>query len=76
MDLEEFLALVEEELGLRFTATRIDEGFDEIPEWDSVKLLWLATALEQALNRPVPFAGLLEASSLGDVYRLVTAPVG
>lgn len=73
--IEDFIELIDEELGLAVTAEQVEEAFDQIPEWDSVKLLWLATALEKAIGRPVRFADLLEATCLGDVFRLAVATV-
>lgn len=73
--IEDFIGLIDDELGLRVTAEQVEATFDQIPDWDSVKLLWLATALEKAIGRPVRFADLLEATSLGDVYRLAVAAV-
>jgi len=73
--IEDFIELIDEELGLVVTAEQVEEAFDQIPEWDSVKLLWLATALEKAIGQPVRFADLLEATSLGDVFRLAVATV-
>jgi len=73
--IEDFIGLIDEELGLQVTAEQVEATFDQIPDWDSVKLLWLATALEKAIGRPVRFADLLEATSLGDVFRLAVATV-
>jgi acyl carrier protein len=73
--IEDFIALLDEEIGLQVAADQIEDAFDQLPDWDSVKLLWLATALEKAIGLPVRFADLLEATSLGDVYRLAVATV-
>jgi acyl carrier protein len=45
--IEEFIALLDEELGLQVTPDQVEDAFDQLPEWDSVKLLWLATALSR-----------------------------
>jgi len=70
---DEFLALLRDDLGLPVTATHLDRPFDEVEGWDSVQLLTVLSLLEQRLGRSVPFAEALTATSLGDVYRLATA---
>lgn len=76
MDVEEFLALVETELGLPVGPQDVDIDFDDLPRWDSVYLLKLLTAIERVLGRRIPVARLLEARTLGMVHALVVGADG
>jgi acyl carrier protein len=72
--IDEFVTLVQTEVGLAVTAEHIERGFDQVPGWDSVHLLTLMLALERQTGRPIPLPDLLEAPCLGHIYRLVTRP--
>jgi hypothetical protein len=72
-DVNDFVALVRDEVGLPVTVEHLIVGFDQVPEWDSLYLLRLATILEREIGRPLPLADLLDAGSLGSVYRLAVA---
>lgn len=71
---DEFVTLVCDEVGLPITAEHLETGFDRVPGWDSVHLLTLVMALERSTGRPVSVPDLLEAPTLGDVYRLAVGP--
>lgn len=73
MNVEEFLALVETELGLPVRPGDVDTDFDDLPRWDSVYLLKLLTAIERVLDHRIPVARLLETRTLGMVHELVTS---
>jgi acyl carrier protein len=68
--IDEFVTLINDELGLPVTARDTALAFDELPGWDSVHLLWLVTALERTTNHRVSMPDALQASSLADVYEL------
>ncbi|MFF8863329.1 MULTISPECIES: acyl carrier protein [unclassified Streptomyces] len=68
--LDDFADTVRDELGLPLTDEQIGADFDEVPEWDSLHLLKLVTAVEQATGRPVPVGRVLEARSLKEIYEL------
>ncbi|AUG78817.1 Acyl carrier protein [Kitasatospora sp. MMS16-BH015] len=70
---EEFVQLVNEDIGLQVEPTELEADFDALPGWDSLHLLKLVTALEKATGRKVPVGRLLEARSLGQIHRLATA---
>ncbi|MGP4008116.1 phosphopantetheine-binding protein [Streptomyces sp. 4N124] len=80
LPLAEFARLVRDETGLPLGTTPaeetalLDADFDELPEWDSMYLLKLVTALEHTLGRPVPVGRLLEARSLRQIHELVITP--
>jgi acyl carrier protein len=69
-DLEDFAALVRDEIGIPVTVHDLDRGFDELKGWDSVHLLSLVTALERASGRAVGLPEVLEAASLRGIYEL------
>ena len=70
MDIEDFVALLRDELGMDVTAADVGKGFDELPDWDSAHLLWLLTALEREVGGRMSLPELLEAGSLKEIYAL------
>ncbi len=68
--LDEFLAIVRNELGLPIAAEDAGRALDEVPGWDSVHLLWLVTILERTTGRQFSLPALLEATSLEGLYAL------
>ncbi len=71
--IDEFVSLLRDEIGLPVSATDIEAGLDQVPGWDSVHLLTLMMALETRTSRPIPMPELLEAPSLGHIYRLAVS---
>jgi acyl carrier protein len=71
--IDDFIRLVQDELGLPVTAEHADRALDQVPGWDSVHLLWLLTALERSTGRRVSLPAVLEAGSLADIYALAAA---
>ena len=69
---EDFVALVRDQLGLDVTTDDLTVGFDELPGWDSVQLLMLCSALEHEIGRSISLAEVLDAPNLDNVYKLVT----
>jgi acyl carrier protein len=67
---EDFVALVRDEIGIAVTTEHLDTGFDQVPGWDSLHLLRLATVLERETGRTLSFPEVLEAPSLGSLYAL------
>ncbi|MBT2210867.1 MULTISPECIES: acyl carrier protein [Actinomadura] len=68
--IDDFVALVRDELGLPVTSETVGTGFDELPGWDSVHLLALMVVLERETSRPISLPDLLEAPSLAGIYEL------
>lgn len=68
--IDDFVGLVRDELGMPLEEYQIAADLDQLPEWDSLYLLKLVTALEQATGRTLPVGRLLEARSLGEIYQL------
>ncbi|MGI5195721.1 acyl carrier protein [Streptomyces sp. CA-288835] len=68
--IDEFVRLVRDELGMPLEEHQVSADLDQLPEWDSLYLLKLVTALEQATGRSLPVGRLLEARSLREIYRL------
>lgn len=69
---EDFVALVRNELGLPVQAADLDRRLDTVAGWDSVHLLTLCSALERATGRRISLPDVLEADSLAGVYAAVT----
>ena len=72
--LDDFVALVRDELGLPVTTETVGVAFDELAGWDSVHLLSLLAVLERATGRRIALPDILQAPNLEHVYGLVAAP--
>ncbi|WP_250282495.1 MULTISPECIES: acyl carrier protein [unclassified Frankia] len=70
--IEDLVALVRDELGLPVSTTDTGRELDEIPGWDSVHLLTLATILERTTGQRLSLPDVLEATSLERLYALTT----
>ncbi|MET7479257.1 acyl carrier protein [Streptomyces sp. NPDC005648] len=68
--LADFVTTVRDELGLPLADDQVGADYDELPEWDSLHLLKLVTAVEHAIGTPVPVGRVLEARSLQEFYDL------
>ncbi|MEV5829846.1 phosphopantetheine-binding protein [Spirillospora sp. NPDC052242] len=66
--IDDFVALIRDELGLEITHEDVARRLDEVAGWDSVHLLTLAVALERETGRAVVLPDLLEADSLERIY--------
>ncbi|WP_370376094.1 acyl carrier protein [Catenulispora sp. GAS73] len=68
--IEEFVALLRDQVGLELTAQDAPKQLSEIDGWDSLHLLWVLTAVERRTGQAVSLPDLLEAGTLEDVYRV------
>ncbi|MER6333975.1 acyl carrier protein [Streptomyces sp. NPDC001034] len=68
--LDDYVRLVTDEIGMPIAPEQVAADFDELPDWDSLHLLKLVTALEPAIGRRVPVGKVLEARSLKEIYEL------
>lgn len=68
--IDDFLALVETELGLGVTPEQATHSFDDLPGWDSVHVLSLISAVERETGHSISLARVLEASNLAEIYAL------
>ena len=66
--IEDFVGLVQDELGLEVSVADLARSLDEVPGWDSLHLLALATVLERRTGRRIGLPDLLEAGSLHGIY--------
>ncbi|WP_441250990.1 acyl carrier protein [Kitasatospora sp. McL0602] len=73
---EEFVQLVNDDIGIPVELSELEADFDALPGWDSLHLLKLVTALEKSTGQKVPVGRLLEARSLGQILRLASAGAG
>ncbi|MFE1595645.1 acyl carrier protein [Nocardia sp. NPDC058705] len=69
----EFVELIVNETGLLYAAEDLDTPFDSLNDWDSVYLMKLLTGIESATGSTLEMSELIEVTSLGDLYRAVTA---
>lgn len=68
--IDDFIALVQDEIGIPVTVKDAGVGFDELDHWDSVHLLTLLVALERATGQRVSMPDVMEATSLRDIFEL------
>lgn len=73
MTLDDYVRLVNDEIGMPLAPEQVGSDFDELPDWDSMYLLKLVTALELATGRKVQVTRILEARSLKDIYEQAVA---
>jgi acyl carrier protein len=71
---QDFVRLLRDELGLDLEEADLDADFDQLPDWDSLHLLKLVTALEKASGRSVPVGRLLEARTLRAIHEMAGRP--
>ena len=71
--IEDFGALIRDELGLDIADADLDAALDQVAGWDSVHLLTLLTVLERETGRPISLPAVLEASTLAEIYAVVSA---
>jgi hypothetical protein len=69
--IRDFVIVVQDELGLPVTVDDAARSLDEIPGWDSVHLLWLATLIEHRTGRSVSLPDILEARTLENIYSVL-----
>lgn len=69
-DIDDFVTLLRDEIGLPVTTEDILLGLDQVPGWDSMHLLTLLTLLERQTGRRIPLPAMLEAPTLERIYAL------
>lgn len=69
-NIDDFIRLLNEELGMSVDTDDVDRSFDELAAWDSVYLLWLLSMLERTAGCIVSLPEALHASNLADIYTL------
>ncbi|MFE3947033.1 acyl carrier protein [Streptomyces sp. NPDC059118] len=72
--IDEFACLVREELGIPLADEDLAADLDRLPEWDSLYMLKLVTALERTTGRKLPVGRVLEVRSLEAIYHLAVKP--
>lgn len=70
--IEDFIGLLNTELGTAWTAEDADVHLDDLPEWNSLHLLSVLTRLERHTGREVSLPAALAATSLRDIYSVTT----
>lgn len=72
-DVEDFVALLRDELGMAVTREDLDKHLDQVADWDSAHLVELVTLLERETGRGVSVPDVLSASSLAEIHRIAVA---
>jgi acyl carrier protein len=67
---EDFLVLVQHELGLPMTEQDASASLDQVQGWDSVHLLSLLTALEDHTGKRIHLPDMLQAGTLVEIYNV------
>ncbi|MER6828031.1 acyl carrier protein [Streptosporangium sp. NPDC000563] len=67
----EFVDLLQDEIGLDVGAENLGRAFDDLPGWDSVRLLAMLVLLEKHLGKPLSLPDFLEAANLESIYEVV-----
>ena len=75
-DIEEFVDIVRDEIGLPVTVEDLGRDFDQVTGWDSVYLLNLLIVLERHTGRRISLPDVLDATSLRDLYTVVVGRAG
>jgi acyl carrier protein len=73
MTAEEFVRLVRDESGISIRIEDLETDFDHLTGWDSVFLLKLLSALENATGGQLPVTEVLESRTLGAIHSLLVA---
>lgn len=71
--IDDFIDLVGEQIGLPVTLADAERPLDQVPGWDSLHLISLLSIMERRTGRPVSLPTVLEAGTLGEIYRLASA---
>lgn len=71
--IDDFLAILRDELGLQVSTQHAGLKLDQVADWDSVYLLSLLTILERRTGRSLRLAAMLEAASLAEMYAVAVA---
>jgi acyl carrier protein len=71
--MDDFLAILRDELGLQVDTQHASLKLNEVADWDSVYLLSLLTILERRTGRSLQLAKMLEAATLEEMYAVAVA---
>jgi acyl carrier protein len=71
--IDDFLAILRDELGLQVSTQHASLKLDQVVAWDSVYLLSLLTILERRTGHSIQLAEMLEAATLEEIYAVAVA---
>jgi acyl carrier protein len=66
--LQDFVTLLQDDLGLSIKIEDVGKDLDQIADWDSAHLLQLMSVLERETGRSVALPDLLGATNLAEIY--------
>ncbi|MFG2041308.1 acyl carrier protein [Dactylosporangium sp. NPDC048998] len=72
MTIEEFVALLHDEIGMPVAAEHLVRDLDSVPGWDSMNMVWLVAAMEARTGVRVALPEVLQAGTLRAVHVLYT----
>ena len=75
-DITDFVAILQNELGMTVTREDLGKDLDQVAEWDSAQLLELVTVLERDTGHGISLPDALTASSLAEIYAVAVAGTG
>jgi acyl carrier protein len=73
-DIDDFVVLLRDEIGLPVTAEDTTRALDDVPGWDSMHLLTLLTLLERRTGQRISLPDVLQAGTLERIYELAVTP--
>lgn len=73
-DLDDFIALISDEIGIAVTRENVGAPFDELPKWDSVLMLALLVLLERETQHRIAVPDALQSRSLLELYQMAVTP--
>lgn len=74
-DIDEFVTLLRDELGMAVTREDLGKHLDQVADWDSVHMVELLPMLERDAGHSISLPDLLTASSLAEIYELTVGGI-
>ncbi|GBG35990.1 acyl carrier protein [Mycobacterium montefiorense] len=71
MNALDFHELVVDEISIDIEVAHLTTPLDDLPDWDSVYLLKLVTAIERRTGKSVPVSALLDPACLDDIRQAI-----
>lgn len=71
--IDDFVAILRDELGMTVTREDLDKHLDQVTDWDSAHLVELVTVLERDTGHSVSLPDALTASSLAEIYEVAVS---
>ncbi|HEX8078919.1 MAG TPA: phosphopantetheine-binding protein [Jatrophihabitans sp.] len=66
---QDFLEIINDELGLPLHARDLDDDLDSVVSWDSMLVMTLLTSVERRTGRQVQVGRLMAVRTLREIYQ-------